>query len=160
MNKGIIVGAIAFFAVFAGVWWYAADHGDAPKSTAEPAKTAAAPAAGSPASPPVNSRTDPTGRPAPADPRLAALMVSPDNGVIEFVKGPDGRVIQEIDQDPNSLGFKKPLRQYVYVGDKVAGLTTYRYHADQVEVIHTRVSYKPDGGVDRYDETTSFEPRK
>jgi hypothetical protein len=163
MSKGILVGAVAFIAVFAGVWWFASDHGE--PVTARPAAgagnaplAAASPSATAPAA--TTSRTDSTGRPAPADPRLAALMVTPDTGTIEFVKGADGRVIQEIDQDPNSLGYKKPLRQYVYAGDKVVGLTTYRYHAGQTEIIRTAVSYKPDGSIDRYEESTSYEARK
>jgi len=96
----------------------------------------------------------------PADPRLAALLVTPDNGQIEFVKGADGRVIQEIDKDPNSLGYGKPLRDYVYAGDKVVGLTAYRYQANQVEVIRAAVAYKPDGSIADYRESTSFEAKR
>jgi hypothetical protein len=164
MNKGFIAGAVAVAAVFAGVVYFAG-RSDAPESTvANAAKSAVkekTPATANAAQgPQVTSRADASGRPAPVDPRLAALMVSPDNGVIEFVKGGDGRVIREIDQDPNSLGYKKPLREYVYSGDKIVGLTTYRYHADQVEVVRTAVSYKPDGSVDQYREETSFQPKK
>jgi hypothetical protein len=168
MNKAMIAGAVAATAVFAGVVYFAGRPderapaaADAPADarTAQPAaKDGALAQLQGPGR--VVSRTDSTGRPAPADPRLAALMVSPDNGVIEFVKGADGRVIEEIDRDPNSLGFGKPMRQYIYAGDKVVALTAYRYHTDQVEVIRTAVSYKEDGSVDRYDETTGYEPRK
>jgi hypothetical protein len=56
---------------------------------------------------------------APVDPRLAALKISPDNGLIEFVRRADGKVIKEVDTDPNSLGFQKPLREYTYAGDTV-----------------------------------------
>jgi hypothetical protein len=159
MNKGIIAGAVAAVAVFAGVWWFAGEHGEPPAAGASTAtRTDAVKPAAAPAAARDTTRADPAGRPTPADPRLAALMVTPDNGVIEFRKGSDGRVIEEIDQDPNSLGYRKPLRQYVYAGDKVVRLTTYRYHAGQVEVVRTTVSYKPDGSVDQFNETTSYQP--
>jgi hypothetical protein len=95
----------------------------------------------------------------PADPRLAALMVSPDNGSIEFVVGSDGKVITEIDKDPTSLGFKKPLREYIYSADKVIGLTAFQYFVDHVQISRTAVSYKPDGSVDQYLESTSDDVR-
>jgi hypothetical protein len=96
-----------------------------------------------------------TSKAPPADPRLAALMVSPRSDLIEFVAGADGKVIKEIDQDPSSLGFRKPLREYSYSGGKVVGLTAYRYLADHVEITRTVVSYKADGSVDQYLESTS-----
>ena len=165
MSKSITVGAIAVVAVFAGVWWYASDRG-----AKAPAPAAGAPAeASDPAAHPIASastpvaktpRNDPQGRPVPPDPRLAQLMVTPDNGLIEYKKGADGRVIQEIDKDPNSLGFGKPLRDYVYAGDKVVSVTAYRYQANQVEVIRAAVSYKPDGSVADIRESTAFEPKR
>ena len=54
----------------------------------------------------------------PRDPRLAALMVSPENALVEFVPGDHGQVIKEIDKDPNSPGYRKPLREYTYAGDR------------------------------------------
>jgi hypothetical protein len=164
MSKTIIVGAIAVVAVFAGVAWYASDRGakapasanDAPAEAGDPAvhsPTVAAPVAKTP-------RNDPQGRPVPPDPRLAQLMVTPDNGLIEYKKGADGRVIQEIDKDPNSLGYGKPLRDYVYAGGKVVGVTAYRYQANQVEVIRAAVSYKPDGIVADFRESTTYEAKK
>lgn len=95
-------------------------------------------------------------KPLPADPRLAALAVSPDNGLIEFVVAPDGKVIKEIDRDPASPGFGKPSREYIYSGDKVVGLTAYRYMSDHVEIARTAVSYKSDGSVDEFVESTSY----
>jgi hypothetical protein len=94
------------------------------------------------------------------DPRLAALEVSPDNGLIEFVRGSDGKVIAEIDKDPSSPGFQKPLREYLYSDGRVVGVTSYRYFPDHVEVSRTAVSYKPDGSVDEYSESTSFDGAK
>jgi hypothetical protein len=97
-----------------------------------------------------------------ADPRLAVLQVSPDNGLIKFVVDASGRVIAEIDQDRASPGFGKPAREYLYVGDKVVELTTYRYMSDHVEIARTMVAYKPDGSVDEIRESTRYDrgPRK
>lgn len=105
----------------------------------------------------VDVRTSPPGKEfklAPSDPPLAALAVSTDNGFIEFIRGSDGRVIQEIDQNPSSLGFKKPTREYTYSGDKVVGLTVYEYLGDHVQVTRTSVAYKLDGSIDQYREST------
>lgn len=101
----------------------------------------------------------------PPDPRLAVLQVSPDNGLIKFVIGENGKVISEIDQDPASIGFGKPTREYLYMGDKVVGLTAYRYMSDHVEVSRTMVAYKADGSVEEIRESTSYQggdrqPRK
>lgn len=92
----------------------------------------------------------------PADPRLAALAVSPPNDLIQFVVGDNGKVISEIDKDPASISFNKPLREYTYAGDRVIGLTAYRYFPDQVEISRTRVAYKPDGSVDDFDQATTY----
>ncbi len=94
---------------------------------------------------------------APTDPRLIALAVSPDNGLIEFVRAPDGKVIAEIDKDPNSAGFGKPSREYLYSGDQVVAVTAYRYFPDHTEISQTRVSYKPDGSVGQFAESTRID---
>ncbi|MBC8026255.1 MAG: hypothetical protein H7Y89_09710, partial [Steroidobacteraceae bacterium] len=83
-----------------------------------------------------------------------------DNGLLELVAGPDGRVIKEIDKDPNSPGFSKPLREYTYAGDKIVGVTSYRYLGKQTEIVIARVSYKPDGSVDRFEQSSNFEPAR
>jgi hypothetical protein len=93
----------------------------------------------------------------PSDPRLAVLAVSPDNGLIQFVRAPDGKVITEIDKDPSSPSVGRPLREYLYAGDKVVGLTAYRYLGDHIEINRTMVSYKPDGSVDRFAQSTSID---
>jgi hypothetical protein len=98
--------------------------------------------------------------PVPADPRLAALAVSPPNDLIEFIRGPDGQVIKEIDKDPASPGFNKPSREYMYSRGKVTGLTAYRYSGDQLEITRTAVSYKPDGSVDELIEQTTYSNEK
>jgi hypothetical protein len=163
--KPVLVGALAVGAFIAAIVYL--KHDSAPKESptttvqsapsheaarAEPAASAA-PAASGP------GKTDPKEVP-PPDPRLAALAVSPDNGLIEFVRAPDGKVISEIDKDPSSPSFKKPLREYMYSGDRVIGLTAYHYLPDHIEISRTAVSYKPDGSVDRFAESTSFESAK
>lgn len=157
MKKWIVVGAIAV-AVFAGVLYFAKDS-EEPPAAAQPAdKNAPAEPVNAEATAPVPaSRSGTPPRPVPADPRLAALMVSPDNGLIEFVPGDNGKVIREIDNDPNSAGYRKPLREYTYAGDRVVGLISYKYLGDQVQIIKALVSYKPDGSVDQYRESTSYE---
>jgi hypothetical protein len=171
MNKSMVIGAIAVAAVFGAVLYFASDRTDEIPAAMEAATEAPAPAADAraPAEPlrstsglPIDpaARNNAVSRPAPSDPRLAALAVSPDNGRIQFITGPDGRVIQEIDNDQGSPSFKKPLREYMYAGERVVGLTRYQYLGDKVQVTKTLVSYKPDGSVDRFDESTGYQQAK
>lgn len=162
----ILVGALVLVAVVAGAIYFTNDSTEQPTATSSaPNKnTGAGPTPGATA--PGNemsqdgTTTDrPNARPLPPDPRLAALQVSPDNGLIKFVTAPDGKVIAEIDQDPASLGFGKPTREYTYMGGKVVGLTAYRYMSDHVEISQTVVAYKPDGSVDDLRESTRYENR-
>jgi len=95
--------------------------------------------------------------PAPYDPRLAALEVTPDNGWINYVTGSDGKVTMEIDMDPASPGYKKPTRKYTYAGDRVTELIAYRYFHDHVQITTTRVSYNPDGSIAEYAESTRYD---
>lgn len=161
-TKVVIAGAVAAIAVFAAVVYYARDPSPAPPAAPASATPAPAPAAAVPPAPvqsPKLQRVDASARPVAPDPRLAAIMgpaVRDDR--VEYLAGPDGRVIQEIDQDPSSRGFRRPLREYLYAGDKIAGVTTYRYLGDQVQVIRARVSYKPDGTIDKFDEATEYTP--
>jgi len=160
MKKTMIVGAVAMaVAVFAGVIHFARDSAEPAAVQPSPEKEIARAEAVTPdaAVRVPASRTGTPPRPAPADPRLAALMVSPDNALIEFVVGSNGKVIKEIDKDPNSKGFGRPLREYTYAGDQVTGLTSYRYVGDQVQITRTAVSYGPDGTVDQYRESTSYQ---
>lgn len=157
MKKWIVVGAIAV-AVFAGVIYFAKDSEEPPVAAQPADKNAPAEPVTAEAPAPVPAtRSGTPPRPVPADPRLAALMVSPDNGLIEFVPGDNGKVIREIDNDPNSAGYRKPLREYTYAGDRVVGLISYKYLGDQVQIVKALVSYKPDGSVDQYRESTSYE---
>ena len=159
MTKLWVAGGVAVVAVFAGVLFFARDPApqgaDADKPSAE--KTAAADVAKPADAPVAVSRSDKPPRPVSADPRLAALLVSPDNGLIEFFADAEGRVIKEIDNDPNSPRFRKPLREYTYAGDKVIRLVAYKDLGSQVQIVTANVIYKPDGSVDRYDEQTRYE---
>jgi hypothetical protein len=162
MKQAKVIGVIVIGLAIAGGFYVNR------KSSEEPAMSQPAmPAAHAPTAPasrettPVdNAASTPTPQTrsaVPADPRLDALQVSADNGLIEFMAGPDGRVIMELDKDPNSIGFRKPLREYTYSGDRVVGLVAYQYFSDHVQVTRTAVSYKPDGSVDEYRQTTEHD---
>jgi hypothetical protein len=165
VKNPVILGALFVGAFIAAVLYLKPDPANPPASTAatasheqasaEPAK----PAKVSPRSRTSNAMPS-SPRPAgssqvPPDPRLVALEVSPEDGLTEFVRGPDDRVIAEIDKDPNSLGFQKPRREYTYANGRVVGLTAYRYYPAYVEISRTAVSYKPDGSIEKYEESTS-----
>jgi hypothetical protein len=164
VRKPVVVVAVAVGVFIAAVVYLKDDSADQPPAPiqAAPRKEAGAgpvmPQAGAPynsvpgGSPSEPQRTD--SKRVPPDPRLTALMVSPDNDLIEFVRGSDGKVITEIDKDPSSPGFRKPTREYTYSGDRVIGLTSYRYLPGHVEISRTTVSYKPDGSVDQWAEST------
>jgi hypothetical protein len=167
MNKAFIAGAVAVVAVFGGVIWFASDRGETPQATPVAADPAAADKAAAPeplrstSGLPVEAqKAAGTGTAVPADPRLAALAVSPDNGLINFVTGDNGKVIREVDNDPNSPSYQKPLREYMYAGDRVVGLTSYQYQGDQVQISRTVVTYKPDGSIDQYLESMRYESGK
>lgn len=161
MNRMSIAIGAAAVCVFAAVYFLAREPVE-PAVAATPAPTATLPSNEPPPADPVTTDIAARAvvRPASPDPRLAALMVSPDNGLVELVPGPDGRVIKEIDKDPNSPGFSKPLREYTYAGDRIVGVSSYRYLGQQTEIVTARVSYKPDGTVDRVEQSSHFEPAR
>jgi hypothetical protein len=156
-SKTIVVGALALTAVLAAVVYFTGDSQDRAAATTSSASDKNAGGGPTTGAAPHNGRPDST--PLPPDPRLAALQVSPDNGLIKFVVGDNGKVIAEIDQDPASLGFGKPTREYTYMGDKVVALTAYRYMSDHVEISRTLVAYKPDGSVAEIKEATNYQDR-
>ena len=158
MNRTLIAGAIAAVAVFAGVVYFAGgDRNQVPvKAEAEKRPAVEAPMSAARVPPPV-ARSEKASRPAVRDPRLAALMVSPQDALIDFYVDPDGRVIREIDNDPASQGYRKPLRDYTYAGDKVIRLVAYHYLGSQVQVVTADVTYKPDGSVDQFNESTRYQ---
>ena len=166
MNKTTLYGTVALGAIIAGALYLnSADRNAEAPTSAHPAGSASVASdvrsdATSPGgtvaqSSPV-AQLQPANSTPPADPRLAALAVSPPNDLLEFVTDGNGNVIAEIDKDPASISFKKPLREYTYAGDRVIGLTAYRYLPDQVEISRTRVAYKPDGSVDEFAQATSY----
>jgi hypothetical protein len=156
MRKTVVPSAIAAVTVFAAVWYFARESTD---------QTTESPAAAERGANHVAENVQGAGRdaeparsssgPANADPRLEVFAVSPDNGLIEFVRAPDGKVIMEIDKDPSSPSYRKPLREYSYAGNHPMAVTDYRYVGGKVQVIRTLASYKPDGSVDQIKETTS-----
>jgi hypothetical protein len=159
MKATIVAGAIALVAVFTGVYWLArdpapADPAESMAGERQPPGSAGEGATSLPSPQPATPR--PPVRPTPPDPRLAALMGSPDHPLVEYQPGPDGRIIKEIDRDPNSQGYSKPLREYLYADGKLIGVTAYKYLGNQVQVIRAAVTYKPDGAIDEYRETTEY----
>jgi hypothetical protein len=165
--KPVVIGALVVAAFIGGVLFFKHDWSGSRAAVTRPSAAAQVASEGTSAAgnagesphdakPPVTTSSSQV----PSDARLAALAVSPDNGLIEFVRAPDGKVIAEIDNDPGSPGFRKPSREYLYSGNKVVGLTAYRYFADHVEINRTSVSYKPDGSVDDLAESTSIENGK
>ena len=163
MKKAIVVGTIVVAAAVAAAIYLTDESADRSAATNQPASgvEAAKPGAGAQPDSQYNAPGESISRRSSADsktdPRLAALSVSPDNGLIEFIAGPDGKVIKEIDNDPGSPSFKKPLREYTYSGNQVIGLTAYRYAGDHIQISTTRVSYKPDGSIDQHREKTDFD---
>lgn len=146
MNRGMLIAAAVALAAFvAGVIVY---WNDGPANRAAASMTAPAPLnASSQRDVPEAPHRGDSAPPVADDPRLAALQVSPDNGLIKFVTAPDGKVIAEIDQDPASPGYGRPSREYIYMRNAVVSLTAYRYTSDQVEITQTLVAYQPDGRV-------------
>jgi hypothetical protein len=157
MSRGL-VAALVVAAVLVGVYCYRWVP-TKPIPMAVPAKEPAIhveevlPPASS--SPPATHGTA-ASRPKAVDPRMAALMVSPQNALIEFFTDPAGRVIKEIDNDPASASFGRPLREYTYAGDKVIRLVKYQYTGDETQTVTADIIYKPDGSIDQYKESTGY----
>lgn len=155
MKKSFVAGAVAVVAVFAGVIYFAREP--APQTPAKTAPAEAQKPAVPPPPVPASRSTPPASRPKPADPRLAALVATPGNALIEYFSDPEGRVIREIDNDPNSAGYRKPLREYSYAGNQVIRLVSYHYLGSQVQIVTADVTYKPDGSVDQFHEKTEYQ---
>ena len=163
MNRTLVAGGIAVVAVFAGIVYFAREPAPPAQSTDQRAAPAVAQPAPDEGMKPQGAklpvtRSSAAARPVTTDPRLAALMVSPNDDLIEFVAGADGKVFKEIDNDPNSIGYRKPLREYTYAGNQVIRLVAYKYLGDQIQIIKADVVYKPDGSIDKFQESTSYEP--
>lgn len=89
------------------------------------------------------------------DPRLANLTVTTDNPTIDYIRGEGGVVIAEIDNDPNNISYKKPLKEYQYYQGKVRTMTRYEYYKTEIVTTTIDVAYKPDGSVLDYREQTA-----
>jgi hypothetical protein len=159
MNLQRILVALAATAVFAAVVYIARDVAHEP-AAAPPADESARQTQPQAAASAPSARGSADQRPAPADPRLAALMVSPPNALIEFLADPQGRVIKEVDNDPNSPAYRKPLREYSYAGDQVIRLVKYQYSGDETQIVTADVIYRADGSIDQLRESTRYEYAK
>jgi len=161
MNRPVVLGAIAAVAVFAGVIYWSREPAQRSAQTQVPAKAEKPPALPAPptvpAGPGLVSSSTPPPRLAPADPRVAVLMASPNNALVEYFSDAEGRVIKELDNDPNGPGYRKPLREYSYAGKQVISVVSYHYLGSQVQVVTTDVTYKPDGSVDQFHESTRYD---
>jgi hypothetical protein len=89
------------------------------------------------------------------DPRLANLAASTDNPAIEYIRGEGGLVLAEVDNEPNNISYKKPLKEYQYHQGKVRTLTRYEYYKTEIVVTTIDVAYKPDGSILDYREQTN-----
>jgi hypothetical protein len=158
MRKSAVLGALAVSVVFAGAWYLASR--EAAPATVQASSTPADRSGATAATPtaPARAPAGAAGSGAQSDSRLQALMVSPDNGLIEFVKDADGRVIKEIDQDPSSPNFGKVSREYTYSGNQVVALTTYKHLGSQIQISRIMVSFKPNGTIEGFHESTNYEP--
>jgi hypothetical protein len=160
MNRAGAAVIVAAAGVFAAVYFLARDR-EEPAAAVAPAPGIAEPGPAAAPAPPLGAPGEaPVARPTVTDPRLAALMGNPGDDLVERIAGPDGRVIREVDADPNSAGYRKPLRDFSYAGDKVVAITAYKYFGDQTQIVRAVVSYKPDGSVDEYREDTRYENGK
>lgn len=86
----------------------------------------------------------------------AKLALSEDNGKIEFVKNAQGEVIKELDQDPASISFQKPLREYGYLNGKVNSVIRYEYNSGKVTAHKLQVAYDSAGKVSDYRESSTI----
>jgi hypothetical protein len=100
----------------------------------------------------------PPPRPRFEDPRLASMVESPQGSRVEWVPDPQGRLMREMDADPASPGYRKPLRDYLYNGERVTQITRYRYQDDgQVEISTARIAYAADGSLEQVQQASRRE---
>jgi hypothetical protein len=159
MNRSLVTGLVAAVAVFGGTLWFMRDPADgskaAPAANAREQARAATPPG---IAPPAMSPGSAASRPTSTDPRLAALIGAPSGALVDFLLDAEGRLIKEMDSDPGSPGYRRPLREYTYMGDKVIRLVKYQYNGNETQIITADIVYRPDGSIDQYHQTTSREP--
>jgi len=164
MNKKLLL-AIPLFVIAAGIG-YKMTHspsGAATSTLDELPKGASTSSVVSGGAAKVNESAGVTGKTAivnttasvPYDPRLANLAVTTDNPTIDYIRGEGGLVVAEIDNDPNNISYKKPLKEYQYYQGKVRTMTRYEYFKTEIVVTTIDVAYKPDGSVLDYREQTA-----
>jgi hypothetical protein len=159
MKRSAIILVMAGLLAFA-ITLYLKSGSDATALPPAHGKTQAAPQANpaAPAAAPRSMSGTPP-RPDVDDPRLVALMNSSGETQVEWIPDADGRLIRELDSNPDSPGYRKPLRDYTYVGGKLSSVTRYRYlGGNQVEIRSARVAYRADGSVDQVQESVRVEP--
>jgi hypothetical protein len=158
MNRSIVMGLVAALAVSGGTLWFMRDSADGskaapPAGTSDQARQATPPVIARPVMLPGSAAS----RPVATDPRLASLIAAPEGALVDFLLDADGRLIKEMDSDPSSPGYRRPLREYSYSGDRVIRLVKYQYTGNETRIIRTDVVYRLDGSIDQYHETTSRE---
>lgn len=161
MNKKIVYVLLLMLAAFSGGWLFAhkpaADN--VPAVEHSEASVSATATSNKASVSPTNSSLENMSSKAMAsspvyDPRLANLVASTDNPMINYVRGEGGIVIAEIDNDPNSASYKKPLKEYQYQKDHVRSMTRYEYYKTETVITTTDVAYKNDGSILDYRENT------
>lgn len=158
-QKKLVLGGIVALSLLGMLVWLLRAPADPPPQNPTGAAATQSPPQSPPAtdpSPAPVERSAPPRQPAATDPRLAALLGAPGDALVEYKTAPDGRVIQEIDRDPNSQGYLKTMREYQYAGERLAVVTVYKYLGTQLQVTRATASYNPDGSVDEYNEITDY----
>lgn len=81
------------------------------------------------------------------------LATSEDNGLIKFVYSEDGQLFRELGNDPNSLAYKKPIKKYKYLGDRVISVTKFEYFDDYIREYTLDVHRDESGSITDHRET-------
>ena len=81
------------------------------------------------------------------NPVLEKIAITTGNDLIDYIYSEDGKLIMELDNDQTSISYKRPLKIYTYVNNKVATLTRYQYLSGETVETLIQVAYHPDGSV-------------
>ncbi len=87
------------------------------------------------------------------DRRLANLIVEKDNPMVEYVYDEGGFIIKEIDKEPSSISYKKPLKLYQYKNGKVVKIEKYEYFSTETHITTIDAAFNDDGSIQDYRET-------
>jgi hypothetical protein len=157
MKRSLVAASLVVAAVLAGAFWLRSSPRSTVSSPAAATRESAVTAAPSISPAPTIMRGSVASRPATPDPRLAALISSSDGTPADFLLDADGHLIKEVGSDRHSPSYRRPLREYTYVGDKLIRLVKYIYTGKQTQIIQADLAYKPDGSIEQYRETTRHE---